>query len=99
VAERSGSWLGLESTKSPATWPISNQTVSGYKGYREIPFDVDFETVHLSFTKAARAHEVDCNSDLQTGEHGLFGTPLKPVSEPAPADTPVDKPPPPPPGG
>ncbi len=75
------------------TWPISNQTVSGYKGYREIPFDVDFETVHLSFTKAARAHKVDCNSDLHTGEHGLFGTPLKAVSEPPPADQPPAQPP------
>lgn len=67
------------------TWPIGNHAVLPYKGYREIPIEVDFETVHLSFTKAARAMKIDCGSEAWHGEHPLLGTPLKTVDETPPA--------------
>ena len=70
------------------TWPVANHAVLGYSGYREIPIEVDFETVHLSFTKSARSMKIDCGSDAWHGEHPLFGVPLKVVDEP-PAAPPV----------
>jgi hypothetical protein len=69
----------------------SNQKILRYQRTEEIPFEIDFDTVYLSFTKVARTEPVDCAKLKTGGEVGmlnpLLGKPLTPTeTTPASAD-------------